>query len=175
MWKQIEGFPDYEVSEEGQIRSNRVPIDGRKNRFQPGHLLSLGTMRHGYKTVVLYLPGSTKRHTRTVHRLVALAFIPNPEKLSDVAHRDGDPTNNRKDNLRWATHADNQMDMRKHGTMQDGEKSCTAKLTADQVDEIRLRAAQLGRGAGIALAKEYGVSPAQISRVIRRRRWGHQA
>ena len=93
--------------------------------------------------------------------MVALAFIPNPEKLSDVAHRDGDPTNNRKDNLRWATHADNQMDMRKHGTMQDGEKSCTAKLTADQVDEIRLRAAQLGRGAGIALAKEYGVSPAQ--------------
>ena len=173
MWKQIKEFPDYEVSDEGYVRSNRVPIDGRKNRLQPGHLLKQGTMKQGYKVVVLYSPGTTKRHTRTVHRLVALAFIPNPDNLSDVAHRDGKPANNAVGNLRWSTHADNQNDMRKHGTMQDGEKSCTAKLSAEQVLEIRQRAAATGRGAGIVLAKEFGVSRAQISRLIRNRRWRH--
>lgn len=107
----------------------------------------------------------------TAHRLVASAFIPNPHGLTDVAHNDGNPANNRVSNLRWSTHRDNQMDMRQHGTMQDGEKCVTAKLTKEQALELRRRLLAGGRGAGVRLAAEYGLSRAQISRIKNGKRW----
>lgn len=127
--------------------------------------------KRGYHRVILRKPGSTTPYGRTVHRLVALAFLPNPENLSDVAHRDGQPSNNLVSNLRWASHQDNQRDMLRHGTAQCGEKSYTAKLTNAQVEDIRERAQV--RGAGAALAKEYGISKAQVSRIKNGFRWGH--
>lgn len=125
--------------------------------------------KHGYKAVVLRAEAGGRQQRRTVHRLVALAFLPNPDALTDVAHNDGNPSNNNVDNLRWASHRENQLDMRVHGTMQDGEKCCTAKLTIDQVAEIRHLAQK--RGMGIKLAKQYGMSKAQISRIKNGRRW----
>lgn len=116
-------------------------------------------------------PDDSKPYRRLSHRLVALAFISNPHNLSDVAHCDGDPSNNNVSNLRWATHRDNQMDMRAHGTMQDGEKSITAKLTKHQASEIRSRA-QI-RGEGVKLAEEFNLSKAQISRIKTGKRWSN--
>jgi hypothetical protein len=107
------------------------------------------------------------------HRLVALAFLPNPRHLSDVAHNDGDPSNNHVSNLRWSTHRDNQMDMRRHGTMQDGERCVTSKLTTAQALAIRARVIAEGRGSGRRIAKEYGLSFAQVSRIKNGKRWGH--
>lgn len=173
MWVVIDEFPEYEISETGQVRSNRIPSDGRKNRLKPQHLMAGFVNTLGYHSVMLRLPGETKPHRRSVHRLVALAFIPNPLGLSDVAHNDGNPSNNNKENLRWATHQENQMDMRKHGTMQDGEKSNTCKITTQIALDIRTKAQELGRGSGVLLAKEYGLSTAQISRIVSGRRWAH--
>lgn len=105
------------------------------------------------------------------HRLVAAAFLGEPPSPlhTDVAHNDGDPSNNHLDNLRWSTHRDNQMDMRRHGTMQDGEKCITAKITAEMAADIRERGKR--RGQGVRLAREYGLSVAQISRIKNGRRW----
>jgi hypothetical protein len=113
--------------------------------------------------------GDTKVYRRTAHRLVALSFLPNPHNLPDVAHNDGDPANNHVSNLRWSTHRDNQMDMRRHGTMQDGDKCISAKLTPEQAAEIRRRAQK--RGEGVRLAAEFGLSKAQISRIKNGKRW----
>lgn len=114
---------------------------------------------------------SGKPHRRLVHRLVAMAFIPNPKKLRDVAHNDGNPSNNTVKNLRWATHADNQMDMRRHGTMQDGEKSCTCKLTESEVLEIMRKGKKGKRGIQRALAKKYNVHFVTIHNIIMRKTW----
>lgn len=109
---------------------------------------------------------------RTVHRLVALTYLPPPlPGQTDVCHNDGNKLNPSADNLRWDTHRANQMDMRKHGTMQDGEKCITVKIRLEDVAEIRAFAASYGRGSGVLLARKYGLSTAQISRIVNATRW----
>jgi hypothetical protein len=174
-WRTIEGFPDYEISSEGRVRSWkrrerkwRNPCDGRRD--EP--MILKGTIHPlGYIGFILRKEPGGKPYRRTAHRLVAIAFLPNPGGLRDVAHNDGNPANNQVDNLRWSTHRDNQMDMRRHGTMQDGEKCITAKLTPADVESIRAAIAAGGRGTSRRLAGEYGLSVAQISRIKNGHRW----
>ena len=103
-WRQIEGYPCYLVSDKGRVKSLRNPKYPK--------ILKQGDDGGGYKQVVInsgdgYGKGK-KKHFR-VHRLVAMAFIPNshPEKRRDVGHWDSDPSNNSKENLYWCTPAEN--------------------------------------------------------------------
>lgn len=178
-WRVVDGFPDYEICEDGRLRSYRCkarvwrnPVPPRRDEpvFVPG-TRALG----GYRAYILRKTGDKKPHRRLAHRLVALAFIPNPHGLSEVAHCDGDPSNNIAANLRWDTHQGNQMDMRVHGTMQDGERCITAKITEAQALTIRSRAQAEGRGSGRRLAAEFKLSFAQISRIVNGTRWKYLA
>lgn len=91
----IKGFDQrYEVNEVGEIRNKQSDVWLSKR---------LGT--DGYQVVNLY-DGSRKRIAR-VHRLVAEAFIPNPDNKSTVNHIDGDKLNNNVENLEWATQWEN--------------------------------------------------------------------
>lgn len=160
-WKTIEGFEQYEVSSLARVRSYKYSTEPA--------LLSGTTTKVGYTAFMLRKRGNPKPFRKLRHRLVAMAFIPNPEGLSDVAHNDGNPQNDIPANLRWATHRDNQMDMRIHGTMQDGEKCVTRKLNQAQVMQIRQRVA-----AGEVqrrLAEEYGVTFQNISKIIAGNTW----
>jgi len=173
-WRTVDEFPLYEVCEDGRVRSYRRKSRTWRNprsgiREEPV-ILKGTTTPHGYTAFILR--GDNGKPTRrTAHRLVALAFLENPKGLTDVAHNDGNPGNNHVSNLRWSTHRDNQLDMRAHGTMQDGEKCITAKLTGKQVEEIRATRAAAGRGSQVRLAKKYGISVAQISRIVNGTRW----
>ena len=94
VWKPIKDYEGiYEVSSCGQVR--RLHKDKRSSPFK---ILKLDTLR-GYKKVHLYKNGSGKPFQ--VHRLVAEAFIPNPENLSQVNHIDENPSNNCVENLEW--------------------------------------------------------------------------
>lgn len=102
VWKQIPDFNGkYEVSNLGRVRSY---FYGKSPRLR-----SLSNL-HGYKGVVLCR--NKKEHLRLVHRLVAQAFIPNPENKSDVNHIDGDKTNNCVKNLEWCTPHENNIHAR---------------------------------------------------------------
>ena len=94
----IPGFPGYQISSCGRVRTDMSRRNGGFRRYT--------TDRKGYCRVLLCAHGSVRK-TRYVHRLVAEAFIPNPEKLPEVGHRDGDLENNGVLNLRWITHKDN--------------------------------------------------------------------
>lgn len=169
-WRRIRDFPDYDVSSEGLVRSWRGRCDGGSRRASP--VLMRGYVSaFGYRSVMLRKPGSPKPHRRLVHRLVAEEFIPNPNNLSDVAHREGVRAGDHVANLRWSTHRDDQMDMRRHGTMQDGEKCVTAKLTAEQVEQMRAAIELFGRGSQRRLARYFNISFAQVSRIKNGRRW----
>ena len=108
-WKPIPGFPDYEVSNKGNVRSldRYRPYAHGRLRLVKGAVLKpyINAKRGGYAYVSLC--HKSKHHERKVHRLVAEAFIPNPEKKPCVNHIDCDPTNNSAGNLEWVTCKEN--------------------------------------------------------------------
>lgn len=102
-WKYIN--ETYQVSSLGEVRSiDRVVAcsDGRVRHFK-GTILKPYTDKKGYKMVALWDKTTNKHKGYLVHRLVAQAFIPNPDNLPDVNHKDEDKGNNRADNLEWCT------------------------------------------------------------------------
>ena len=97
IWRDIEGYEgEYQVSNLGRIMSLK---------YNKKKILSLKTRKDGYKEVVL-----SKNNIQKwcyVHRLVAIAFIPNPNNKSDIDHIDTNKSNNCVDNLRWVTKEEN--------------------------------------------------------------------
>lgn len=102
-WRSIEGYEGlYEVSNLGFVRSlDRITPDGRSIK---GRVLKFGYAK-GYPEVNLSKNGIAIG--ARVHRLVADAFIPNPDNLSCINHKDENPKNNRVDNLEWCTYKHN--------------------------------------------------------------------
>lgn len=112
-WLPVQGFPGYEVSDSGRVRSvDRVDSIGRLIR---GRLLSDRTRdRGGHHLVTVSVDGV--RSTLQIHSLVLAAFVgPRPPGM-EGCHDDGDPDNNALTNLRWDTHSSNMRDKVKHGT-----------------------------------------------------------
>ena len=110
VWRAVPGAEgSYQVSNFGRVRSlDRYVEQGnrwgqRVLRFQPGKLLHLKKDKDGY----LHTSGLSTVSTVCVHRLVALAFIPNPDGKPQVNHKDGDVSNNSVDNLEWVTNSEN--------------------------------------------------------------------
>ena len=94
-WKPITDYVGlYEVSSEGRVRNVKT-----------GKILKPKNNRRGYLFVGLHKNGAVKK--RYIHRLVAQAFIPNPNKLPEVNHKDEIKANNNLDNLEWVSHRDN--------------------------------------------------------------------
>lgn len=161
-WRTIPLDPGYEVSSKGCIRNAST-----------GKLLKPWRAGAGYLYVQLW----RSRIKTGVHRLVAFAFLGDPPSpRHEVAHNDGNPENNCAANLRWATHAENQADIRKHGTGYyhgwRGETHPTAKLNDQQVIEIRRRCRE-GSAARKAMASKFGVSRASIDQIVQGRIWKH--
>ena len=96
IWKDIINYEGkYEVSNLGRVRSLSYNGTGEIKLLKPG------TNKRGYKRVGLCKNGKTKHYY--VHRLVAITFIPNPDDLSIVNHKDENPANNNVNNLEWCT------------------------------------------------------------------------
>ena len=103
-WRSIPGYEGlYEVSNLGRVRSldRYVKYSNGMIHLHKGKVLSPGKDTDGYLKVVLNC--NRKCKTITVHRLVALTFIPNPDNLPIINHKDEDKTNNSVDNLEWCT------------------------------------------------------------------------
>lgn len=107
-WRPVVGYEGrYEINADGTVRNART---GHIKKQQVGQ---------GYAWVALHDGGKPMRPGK-IHRLLAQAFLPPPlPGQTDVCHNDGNPANNRLDNLRWDTHAANMADRRIHGTVRN--------------------------------------------------------
>lgn len=155
-WKEIKGYSSrygtpYFVSSEGRIKN------------WAGKILSFHKHRKGYQMVELRKEGKGIR--KQVHRLVGISFIPNPNKLPQINHKDGIKTNNHISNLEWCTNDYNMAHAIANGLrpeIKKGEDHPQALLTNEQANEIRsVQLNKNGRGNKItrkSLCEKYGVS-----------------
>lgn len=121
VWKAIPGFEGrYEVSDKGRIRTCS---NGRWGNRQSCRIMSLKVNTVGYFCVNLYKPFSGGKSTcQMVHRLVAEAFIPNPENKPQVNHIDGNKLNNKVENLEWVTASENKYHAVRTGLQKPSKK-----------------------------------------------------
>lgn len=130
------GFPHYRVGDDASVWSRK------NNKWKPRltwRLLNQYRDSKGYAR--LQLSGEAGIVTVCVHHLVLKAFVgPKPEGM-ECRHLDGNPANNRLSNLCWGTPRENQADKARHGTMLTGTRAHGARLSEDDVREIRRRKA----------------------------------
>lgn len=167
-WKSVKGYEGfYEVSEDGQVRR----IKGRQGKL-PAIIKPFKKHDNGeytYNQVRLTCMELGKREIAAVHRLVAMAFLPNPLNLRCVNHKDFNPKNNHYSNLEWCTQRYNVQYSRKAGRYADnywkGKRSPNAKLNEQQVADIKAlyETRQISQEA---LSKQFGISKRTIWRIV---------
>jgi hypothetical protein len=159
-WREIPGYEGfYWASSEGRIR----------NRF--GKIRTLSNHRDGYLKISLSVRNA--KTTGSVHRLVASAFIPNPENKPQINHKDGNKRNNIISNLEWSTSEENNNHAYETGLNKCiGSNHHQSKLTESDVIEIREKYS-IGNRSYSSLSEEYGVSKGTIAFIIRRVYWQH--
>jgi len=105
--RKINGFDNYLVSDDGRVISLGKRVNGKNNttRFIKGKILSPGLSGSGY--LIVSLTRNNRRYNKLLHRLLAEAFIENPENKPTVNHKNGIRIDNRLENLEWATYSEN--------------------------------------------------------------------
>lgn len=165
IWKSLNGIVEfgeyYEVSDLGCVRS-----------FRSNKILKHSKHPKGYLKVKFSLNGKEKSYQ--VHRLVALAFIPNVENKPQVNHKDSVRDNNKLSNLEWVTNSENQQHSIKKGLSrkQIGEDRPASKLTEDDVRKIR-SIYDKGVVSQRKLAKTFGVTQGTIKDIVNMNTWKH--
>lgn len=165
-WRAAPGFSGYEISDQGNIRSARQVRDR-----PPGTPITQRPTVWGYMAACISNDAGDVR-PRSVHRLVLLAFVGPCPPGHEARHINGVRTDNRLANLRWGTKDENARDRIAHGKQVRGEQVNTARLTAEQVVEIRRLHRENGLG-GRRLAARFGVARNAIYMILKRQSWAH--
>lgn len=141
VWKDIQDYEGYyQVSSMGRVRSKDRTITCRNGaiKFVSAKSVSLYEKENGYLVVHLYRDNKGK--TKYIHRLVANAFIPNPNNLSTVNHKDGNKHNNTVANLEWASYSDNNQHAYDNGLKHSNRNNphMSKKVVAYSIDGKKL-------------------------------------
>lgn len=171
-WKPLPWTEDYQVSSFGNVRSRLRKGNHRAKRADSWRLLATTRRRDGRITVAVPTPAGNYA-TRQVSHLVMAAFVgPRPEK-TEVAHLNGNCSDNRVVNLVYCTHAENESHKRGHGTSPEGERNPQAVLQRWQVAEIKYLASKSVPDAKIA--DLFGISFKSVSHILNGHAWADVA
>ena len=167
----VNGVRKYNLNEnDGVVIHNKYVVFKSGDVFNLHGVKMVGRIdRCGYCELIL----NGKNHR--VHRLVAEAFIPNPDNLPCVNHIDGNKQNNSVDNLEWCTHSENMIHAYQTGLEQPrcGEQHHAHKLTEDAVKYIKQLYVKRDKEFGaVALAKKFNVDRTTIHDIVRGKTWG---
>lgn len=139
IWKDIQGYEGrYQVSNLGNVKSLKDTLGRPREKLR-----ALGNTRQGYKRVDLYKKGD-KPKNHLVHRLVAKAFLPNPENKPMVNHKDSNPSNNHIENLEWCTQSENIIHGYREGNIKPprhrlGSRTSQSKFKHTYLDKAKNR------------------------------------
>lgn len=169
-WRDIEGYEGlYQVSNYGRVKSLKryITLNG-KNQHCIYHtkkvikerIMKYGINSHGYCQVMLHNNG--KKKNKSIHQLVAQAFIPNPDKKPTVNHINGDKLNNSVDNLEWATCKE----QTNHLIHTLGHKSIITKQCRDKQKELHQRKVKRSDGIIFNSIKEASMGNDVLRRKI---------
>lgn len=162
LWNKVAGYNNcYLVSNLGNVKS--ITRTDCRGRFRRGRILKPNRLKDGYEQVGLYVNGKCKYVK--VHRLVAEAFVDNPDAKPEVNHKNGIRHDNRADNLEWVTKSENLRHSfrvlgRVHSKPSLGKRSSRRKLTTEQVSHILL-----DNRSQSQIAMDYGVVQQTISNI----------
>lgn len=141
----------YEITTDGKIFSTvgkRKELKGKINKY-------------GYRMVVLTV--NKKKIYPNLHRLIAINFIPNPNKLPEINHKDGNKANNHISNLEWCTSSENQKHARDTGL----QKYKINMQIANQIRDLY----KTGKYTHLKLSNMFGLQKTQIGYIINNKRW----
>lgn len=171
-WRPVPGFEGcYEVSDHGRVRSldRTLVLSNGQVRSYKGRIRAPRIDCHGYHKLGMYV--GLVRYQKAVHRLVLEAFVgPCPEGW-ECRHLNGNPGDNRLENLQWGTIKENQADRLLHGTEIRGEKHYGATLTTEDVLAIRALYAQ-GESQS-SIGRKFKVDKRNIHAIVHRKTWKH--
>lgn len=160
IWKIIPGYNNrYSVSNLGRVWSDSTC-----------RILTIFPTNLGYCRVNFTTNGKCNAHL--LHRLVAQAFIQNPDNKPEVNHKDGDKSNNKSDNLEWSTSSENKIHAREIGILSMGTSRPDAKVNefiVEQILEDRFKNSLTQEH----LANKYNISRTAIRNIINRKTWKH--
>lgn len=177
IWKDVKGYEGlYQVSNLGRIKSlDRHFIRSNNKSFTyKGKILKGSLDTKGY--IQIELKGNGQRDIRALHRLIAIAFIPNPENKPQIDHLDGNKTNNKVTNLEWVTCRENIRRAWRNGLNKPtfGERHGNAKLTDEQAMFIKTHYKRNDKEFGCkAFMKKYNISQTPIYNILRKKGWKH--
>lgn len=174
IWKDIENFKNYQVSNLGNVRSlDRVEFFGCHTRIRKGTLFTPQVNRDGYLKVGIRQNG--KYVLKSIHRLVAEAFLPNENNLPQVNHKNGNKQDNTVSNLEWISAKDNCIHAIKTNLYQTarGESSNRSHLT--ESDIIKIREIYQSIKNYCEVARIFKISEATARAIIKRETWRHIA
>lgn len=164
MFKEIPGFPDYEIDQWGNIWSLKKNKPVRKfgasaNKLYPTANLKIG--KNFYKL--------------NVSRAILSAFVGTKDSTFHACHIDGNPVNTCLSNLMWGTAKENSDHKYTHGTVCFGEKSPVSKITDEQALQIRNEFKKIGiwKTNAKQLAKKYGMKYRNILIIVYGKGWKH--
>lgn len=171
-WKDIVGYEGlYQVSNYGNVK-----CVGRGNARMI--VQRVGTKKNG-AYMLLNLNNDGVYKTKKAHRLVAEAFIPNPDNKPTVNHKDGNKQNNKVSNLEWATWSENNFRAFKIGLRVPnvdnvkirGSKNVWAKIS--EKDVLKIRELHRCGMRQVDIAKLYPVNSRNINNIVTKRSWRH--
>jgi hypothetical protein len=167
VWKTIEGFENYEISNYGRLKVN---LKFRKYRDYQSKILNPCKDKNGYFITALSKNG--KHYPKKIHRLVAQSFLTNECNHPVVNHINGIKTDNIVENLEWCTVKHNNIHAIKLGLsgQAPGEKHHMSKLKENEVLEILQNKYNLSQRE---LALFYNISKTQISNIVNKKKWKH--
>ncbi len=178
IWKDVEGYEGrYQVSNLGRIKSLARYIEttsrwgGNFYLLRKERIMKPGKSPNGYRIVTFHTDGKPKHFT--VHRVVAMCFLPNPNNLESINHKNGNKEDNSAHNLEWCTHQENVLHAYNSGIRVSvkGSKVNGAKLDEAQVRTIK--SINISEVSNSAIGRYFNVSAGAISAIRTGKTWGH--